>query len=333
MDRNYWGFRINTKLPNYAKYYFGQLERARILRQGWGFEEWHDLRKLSKTAPECVPTEHRPNLRMFNQIKKGDIILVPRIPKWELVSITEATEDWNTGYEFEIDENHEDYGHKFPVTLKTYFSRENRNVDGYIRSTLKCYSRFWNMTRYQGSIKALIDLPPEKLTDYEHREDRFRHVVLGAIDSMGIAERIQQDVSRDVSGTDWEYALVAGFKAIFPNYEVERTGGRNEKEHGTDILITLPGPLQGEQYGIAIQVKDWAGGKADIRSAVNQLSAATEGWQEARSLRIIRKIVILTGIYVPKGERIQHDTVVMGAEGLKDLLRRMALALAASNQN
>ncbi len=40
---------------------------------------------------------------------------------------------------------------------------------------------------------------------------------------------------------EWEYALVEGNRKILHEpILVERTGGPAEKDHGTDILITLP---------------------------------------------------------------------------------------------
>jgi hypothetical protein len=40
---------------------------------------------------------------MFNNVKKGDILLVPHLPSWDEIAIVDAIEDWNIGYKFEID--------------------------------------------------------------------------------------------------------------------------------------------------------------------------------------------------------------------------------------
>ena len=54
---NYWGFRIDTNCPQYPHYYNDQLENHGILRQGWGYEENHDLRqqpRLGESRPEAT---------------------------------------------------------------------------------------------------------------------------------------------------------------------------------------------------------------------------------------------------------------------------------------
>ena len=43
---NYWGFRINTNCQKYPQYYRDQLENHEVLRQGWGYEDKHNLSQL-----------------------------------------------------------------------------------------------------------------------------------------------------------------------------------------------------------------------------------------------------------------------------------------------
>ncbi len=329
--QQYWGFRINWRFPNYADYYMHQLKHNEVLRQGWGWENSHDLRKLSKA--DHIPREHGANVRMYNKVKKGDIILVPRIPEWEFVTITRATEDWNTGYRFEIDQDMRDYGHQFPAKYLHYFSRNNRHVRGDVRSTLKCQSRFWNMSYYAGSLQPLVDLTVDDLITDEERGNRFKRTVLGVMEPIKatIEKEINQKLSEEFAGTGWEYALVEGLRAMFPGYRVERTGGAGERKHGTDILITMPGPLEDVQYGIAIQVKDWQDEAHKIDKAAEPLRKADEGWKEdCAGMSIIEKILVLTETEAPSGwENSNNDIEILGRRNLKILLGRMALATAA----
>lgn len=337
---NYWGFRIDTNCPQYPHYYNDQLENHGILRQGWGYEENHDLRQQPR-LPDGeydwgrIPRDLHANIRMYEKVRRCDIILIPRIPEWHFVTIAKATENWNTGYEFEIDPEMRDYGHKFPAEYLTHFSRNNRYVDSNVRRTLKYRGRFWNMSCYACSLRPLVGRRFEELILDEDRADRFRRNARSVIEYVNpiIEDTIHENMNSQFNAEEWEYALVAGLEVLFPNYQVERTGGTSEREHGTDILITIPGPLENVQYGIAIQVKDRRGrgevAPQDINQAIEQLRLADEGWPRMRSdLRIIEKILVVTDTEVPVEQENDSDVTIIDAPSLKRLLRRMVLAIA-----
>lgn len=336
---HYWGFRTDTSVRR--EYYDAQLKDHGVLRQGWGWDENQDLREVVKQAD--TPRDQRANVRMYGDVKKGDFILVPRLPEWEQVTIAQAVEDWDTGYRFEVDEveiadrtYRKDYGHQFPAKKLAHFNRNNRHVDGDIRQTLKCRSRFWNMDRYSGSIRKIVDIAKERQGDLEgdeDRGDRFRRNVKKVVEEAGLGKSLHEVLSKEFANSGWEYALVAGLKDLFPCYRVERTGGRDEKQHGTDILITMPGPLDEVEYGIAIQVKDWKGEAKNIDEAIAQIRKADEFSKEKQGLRIVEKIVVLTEAAPteagdPGGQR--DDVAVIDLHELKILLGRMASATAAT---
>lgn len=114
----FWGFHTDTSVPR--KYYNDQLRDHEVLRQGWGWDERQDLRKMADVTD--LPRDQVANVRMYRDVKKGDFILVPRLPEWEQVTVAQAKEDWDTDYQFEVDEveiadgtRREDYGHQFPA--------------------------------------------------------------------------------------------------------------------------------------------------------------------------------------------------------------------------
>lgn len=333
-EKQYWGFRIDVNNSNvYPDYYNTELEENRVLRQGWG-HEGHDLRTLDyDSAPDYL----KPNFRMYNEVKKGDIILVPRIPEWGSVTIAEATEDWDTDYRFGNDPDKEGYGHQFPARCITHFNRHNEHVDGNIRSTLRCQHRFWWIWCAE-SIDSLIGRKPGNLNEYQDRKHRFIDVVENVMrpNNEIIEKGIHEKLSEQFSGADWEYALAAGLEKLFPHYRVERVGGRGENEHGTDVLVTIPGILEDySDYGIAIQIKDWQGVAHNVYSAIEQLEKADKSWMGKRGLRIIEKIVIVTGARLPEGLKSgeileKHGVAVLHSRELKKLLRRMALVTAAA---
>jgi hypothetical protein len=60
--------------------------QAGRLWQGWGYKPEHNLEN-----PEADDGLRR-NMRML-QVKEGDYIIVPRLPRWDDVCILVATED------------------------------------------------------------------------------------------------------------------------------------------------------------------------------------------------------------------------------------------------
>ena len=326
----YWGFRIDVNCSDYPEFYERELTGG-SLRQGWGSRANQNLQHLDSKNP---PREQAANLRMYNQVKRDDIVLIPRVPHWDLVTIVRATADWDEGYVFEIDPDLQDYGHKFPVEEITRFGCQNQHVRGDLRRTLRCRGRFWDMSDCAESVEQLLQSSPEQLTTTYGWEERFEGPVSAVMKSLNehIGQGVYQALLKEFEGSDWEHALVVGLKALFPNYGVERTGGVGEEKHGTDILITIPGPLGTGQYGIAIQVKDWRETASNVGDAVAQIRRADEGWRISRpELRIIDKIVVVTGADIPANSQAEQDGVtILTPQELRQLLRRMAVAMAAA---
>ena len=309
----YWGYRIDTsEIP----FFSGELEQGR-LRQGWG-GPGQDLQSHDNST-------HR-NQRMRKDVKKGDVLLVPRLPTWDRVAIVEAAEDWIDGYRFEVPPQ-EDYGHIFPARLIKSFSREAPAVSGDLRAGLRCRRRFWNMDWYGQDVKALLGESEEALTTPISDEERQGNAVEEAFRQAFSAEKFGKEVyerlNREFDNTRWEDVLVRVLKTRYPApCEVERVGGRTESEHGTDILISLPGVGEGPLHTIAVQVKDYEGKVGN--EPVDQIARA-ERWDKQDAHSVIEKVVILT-----KAKREDNADLVtyasdkevrlVFAEDLKELL-------------
>jgi hypothetical protein len=283
--KNYWCYRIDTSK---IKFFTNELSAGR-LRQGWGWDEAQDLRnfKLDKGA--------RRNLPMFNKVKKGDILIIPQLPNWGEVALVEATEDWNKGYVFEIDKTLGDYGHIFPAKYLKKFTRNNENVTGNLRSTLKNPSRFWKINHYSDDVEILLS---SQITELSKRQDHNSRLEssIGSVfnevfDEKIFADKLYDKLTEQFTREEWEFALVYGLKQIFPYYQIERVGGKEEKNHGTDILIKLPSLLSNYSYAIAIQVKDYDGFVGN--EVISQINKSGDYW-ESENLKLIEKIVIIT---------------------------------------
>jgi hypothetical protein len=281
---NYWAYRIDK---NRQAFFKKEMQSGR-LRQGWGWDEGQDLRNFTVDEGAWA------NMAMFNKVKKGDYLLVPELPNWGEVAILQATEDWNKGYKFEIDEELEDYGHIFPVKYIKSFVRHNADVTGDLRSTLKTPMRFWNISYYSVDIQTILNSNLNSTTDIGYKT-RFENSITSTFselfDEKEFKEKVYSKLIQQLNGTEWEYALVYGLQKLFPFYTIERVGGPSEVEHGTDILIKLPSLLPNYEYGIAVQVKDYDNWVS--LNVINQINKADSYW-ESDNLKLIDKIVIIT---------------------------------------
>jgi hypothetical protein len=312
--KNYWCYRVDTSKINF---FTNELNDGR-LRQGWGWDTAQDLRdfKLDEGAGRNRP--------MFNTVKKGDILLVPQVPNWGEVALVEATEDWNKGYVFEIDPNLEDYGHIFPAKYIKKFSRNNENVTGNLRSTLKNPSRFWNINHYSDDVELLLNAEVTELSKRQDHNSRLESSI-GSVfnevfDEAVFADKLYEKLTEQFTREEWEFALVYGLRQMFPFYQIERVGGKEEKNHGTDILIKLPSILSNYSYAIAIQVKDYEGYVSN--EVISQINKADNYW-ESENLKLIEKIVIVTKAKKDDNIKlIEHDKNVkfIFAAELKQLL-------------
>lgn len=281
----YWGYRINTALISFFR---AELEQGR-LRQGWG-GPGQDLR-----SPSSLKSGARPNLRMLREVKKGHILLVPRLPEWDRVAIVEATEDWESGYRFE-DPAEGDYSHIFPARLLKSFAREAAGVSGDLRASLGHRKRFWNMDRLGPDIEVLRQAQQGALDARMSDDDRLGNAVQeafsGAFDREKFGASVYKHLSHQFSNRRWEDVLVRVLQTRYPPpCRVDRVGGRSEKAHGTDILVSLPGVGDGPSHAIAVQVKDYEG-VVDIHP-VDQISKA-EWWNGQDAYSVVEKVVILT---------------------------------------
>ena len=308
MDRNYWGYRIDTRN---RKYFFDEINKG-FLRQGWGYHVNQDLRNLDDTEVSA-----RRNFPIFNKVKKGDILLVPRLESWDEIAIVEATKDFNTGYDFSIDPKIGDYGHMFPVKLRLIFSRHNCNVDGIIRETLKCRSRFWNINRCAEQIEKILNTPPEQLREKARYEESFRKRVEEAFNEESFAKQIYQKLNSDFQASEWEYILCEGFTRLYPdNYSIQTTPNSEEKKHGADIIIQIPGILN-TTYIVAIQVKDHLGRISE--DTIDQISKADQYFLKEKNFTLIDKYLIIT-----KGKESENTELLKKAvdAGVKVLFDR-----------
>ena len=326
----YWLYRIDKwNIP----FFWSELQQGR-LRQGWGWSNKEDLRR----TPRDYSTGNRLNYPIFDSVKKGDILLVPRLPNWSQVAIVEAVEDFNTGYIFEHSkEKPGDFGHIFPGKFKKSFVRANKLVSGELRKALRYPRRFKNIyyDRHESEIDKIISAEQESLEINQSVSDRNAGII-NTIFNKNVVEHISSDIQKEFNkqynATDWEYALVEGLQKLFPYYHVERKGGVAEAQHGTDILITMPGIIADYSYAIAIQVKDYDAVVGD--APLKQLSKAEKYWNNLENIKLIDKILVITNAHEEHNATLQEKAKqaaggkiqIIFANDLKTLLYSIAIS-------
>lgn len=290
-EKNYWGYRIDVKNQDF---FFKELEQGR-LRQGWGYAE-------NQKLPDTKDSDARKNLSMYNNVKKGDILLIPRLPDWGSVAIAEAVEDWNDkekGYRFEIaklDDRNEDFGHIFPARYIGCFNRHGKDVSGNIQSTLKARNRFWNISRLSEDVEKIIqNLENNKISvsvneSIENIISEEMETYLKLLNEF--SETIYKKYDDKFKAADWEKVLKNILEKIYPSeYIVENIGGIKEEKHGTDISITIPGIF--ENYVIAIQIKNYKDVVNNIDTIIEQINKSEE-YEWSNNRKLIDKILIIT---------------------------------------
>lgn len=323
-QRRCWGFRIWTE---HIQYLAEELEQGR-LRQGWGYDERQDLRNFTFDGGAGR------NRRMLD-VKKGDLLLVPRLPEWHRVSIVEATEDWNSGYRFEIAHEIGDLGHIFPARPVKSFARANKEVTGEVRATLRNPSRFWNIDRLVSDIRRLCEARAD-LGSWETPLARAQDIVTAVFSETlnrdgAFKKKIFARLNDSLEGKDWEEVLKAVLIARYPSGSVTVVQGRSEAHHGTDILVRLP-DITGElRYAIAIQVKDHVGTVS--ADSVKQIGKA-DHWLE-HGLTVIQRVVIFTratrgdNAHVAELEKTDQGLQIVFGDALARILDQWARHHAA----
>lgn len=321
MGKHYWGFRIDTRQ---IAYFRSELDNGR-LRIGWGWDSGQDLRVMT------VDSGARGNMPIFRKVKKGDILVIPRLPSWGEVAIAEATADFDAGYSFAINADYGDYGHVFPAVKIKQFMRNSEKVKGIVRSSLKRIPRFWCLDNCGHEIEEIIAASDSDLRDKVSFANRFNNLLHDSFNESFNTTKFNQELYRKAtesfSNEEWEYALVEGLKTLFPKpIDVQRTGGITESEHGTDIVIRIPGLLN-YQYVIAIQVKDYHGCVSN--NPIAQLNKADKYWNSDDS-RLIDKILVITKS--DRGDNVNflkeceaHSIRVVFAKNLSELLSKIGM--------
>lgn len=316
-EKHYWGYRIDVKNQDF---FFKELEQGR-LRQGWGYDKNQEL-------PDTKDSGAKKNLSMYKNVKKGDILLIPRLPDWGSVAIAEAIEDWDKGYKFEIDDEKKDFGHIFSANYIGCFNRHGKDVSGNIQSTLKARNRFWNISRLSEDVEKImgnLEGNRESTSVIENIKNIVSEQVKSYFNLKECCDKIFDEYNQKFTASQWEEVLKDILEKVYPNYKVKRTGGIKEEEHGTDVLVNVSGISISGSYNIAIQVKNYTGNISDenIKIIIDQVNKAKKyRWKDGK---LIDKILVITPAKKEENPKLieeckKENVKVIFSEELKNLI-------------
>lgn len=250
-----WGFRVNSQSNDISNYLYKEIKSGR-LRQGWGYEDGQKLPELK------VDKGAKRNLAIYNNVKEGDYLLIPHLPSNDMVTMVRAIQDFNCGYQFDRNNAWSDYGHIFPVRKLCSFNRSNPNIAGCIRSSLRNRLRFWKMNVSVEDIEHIANINEADLkegTDIETQVDMLLgDAISEAVNIQTLSQSLDDNFYKAFDASEWEFVLKMIFSELYADCNVTRIGGRGEKDHGCDLLITFPSLCKEKEYAIGIQVKDYS---------------------------------------------------------------------------
>lgn len=195
------------------------------LRQGWGYEDRLDLRKLLKKKQEEIPFDDAErdawkNWRMLGEesgfrddsILLGDYILVPNMPRNGHFTICKVSGP----YEYD-DTEIGDYRHYLPVeVLAQDIANEHELADAGLRRSLRCRSRLWWIGGYVDSITQLLDAAKagERLSEGAGHLDRAKGTIADVIDHHidELSEMLSSKLPRSLGAAEWEPVIGAAFE-------------------------------------------------------------------------------------------------------------------------
>ena len=299
------------------------------LRQGWGGPNM-DLRDISKEQWE-ENYKHswgeRPSPRRYSalipllQIKKEDVVVIPKMPEWNQFSIARVRND----YGFNPDLEKKDFGHIIPVnpgSIRTFSYRASD--DSYMVAGIfsRANHRYPVTFAYNKiHIDAVLRLLSESQDCLEEKEKS--ELTQAALDDAlkKAAESMQEEV-KSWNGHLFEEAV----KKVFENQGYEILNGQysryNRKGGDVDIIVRPPSNIYGifMPQEIAVQVKWKQGVDQEDVHAVRQLV----DWNESDT---VEKFVISSADdFTNECKKKAEDNGIMLISGLNTMYFLMGLS-------
>lgn len=245
---NCWIWNIDKDKRDYLE---DEIENGR-LRQGWGYEEDLNLKKIQKRIKKGEELEKKVQRAwdrckwMLTDIEPGDYILVKNIPDGDSFTIVKV----NGQYEFSIDEEQGDQGHILPIEKIRIFNKMNENVSAPLRNYINRERHPIRRTKkYKEEVISLAEMEISQSKAMESEKfqesfEAFRQTLLPHV-----KEYLKNNISSDIAEK-----LVFDILLNDANDESKLNYTAGPDEEGADMIVEydLAGGFSSK---IAIQVK------------------------------------------------------------------------------
>jgi hypothetical protein len=246
-------------------YFRTELEQGR-LRQGWGYADKLDLRRIQEKIEKVKRLDEEEQSAwshcqsMLAYIQPDDLVVVKNLPSSDKFTITKI----GGTYDFRIDPKVADFGHLLPVQDSRVFSKHAKAVPAPLVNALnRARSAIIPTYKHQEAVILLYAVTDEQAANRpEEFVDRFRHWRQASL------EALKTQLKNDLNPKQAEHLIRRMLLRDQP--DVLWTAG--PKERGADFVVTVDNGY-GLATRMAVQVKMYWGLHDDI-GGLDQLEQA-----------------------------------------------------------
>lgn len=245
-----------------------ELQNGR-LRQGWGYNENLDLRKIQKKRQSGEPLTDREQAAwsrckdMLNRIAPGDLAVVKNVPTSDHFTLVRVTGD----YEFEMSDENGGQGHILPVEV---IGAYNKNAEGVPTPMVRALNRERHPIRrtlkHQEKVENLTDVDPQSKRASE--PEPFKEM----IDRLGgsLATNMNGLIRDELTPRSAERLILEMLRSDGLNVDWTAGPGEQGADLSTEMLFGY-----GLSTDVAVQVKFHRGTEEQLRG-LEQIEEAFE---------------------------------------------------------
>jgi predicted Mrr-cat superfamily restriction endonuclease len=251
------------------KYFNDELEKHR-LRQGWGYDDKLDLRKLNGKVASKIPLDEAEQgawsrcWYMLAEIKVGDLVVVKNVPKHDRFTIVKVTGP----YDF-TNTTQGDYEHVLPVETVGVYHKQSAVVPATLVNALnRAQSPIIRTIKHHQAVCDLASKAADTTPEVKVKPERFKEKV--ARWQKSLLPHLKDALQKDLSHNETERLVLEMLKRDRDGKDVEWIAGPSER--GADILCSVQIGY-GITYKLAVQVKMHPGQDND-QTGIEQLEQA-----------------------------------------------------------
>jgi hypothetical protein len=249
-------------------YFRAELEHGR-LRQGWGYADKLDLRRIRAKIEKAEQLDEEEQSAwshcqsMLSYIKSDDLVVVKNIPSPDKFTITKI----GGAYDYRIEPKVADFGHVLPVLDSRVFSKHAKAVPAPLVNALnRAQSAIIPTYKHHEAVIQLYAVTDEQaINKPEEFADRFRRWRQASLDAL------KTQLKNDLNPKQAERLIRSLLVRDHP--DVLWTAG--PKERGADFVVTIDNGY-GLATRMAVQVKMYS----DLHDDIGGLDQLEEAFRE-----------------------------------------------------